>query len=435
MSKKDDDLLPEEHPFLSEGDGVPPGQVPVSGAAGSPRWGSTTKLVIALSLAATSAILLFRFLNIIGPLLLAIILAYLFHPIGESVRRVTRLPWRVVVTFLFLFLLILLLGSIALGGLAVVEQIQSLVGFLENALNGLPAFITDITSHPVQIGPFVLNTQLLDANAVLQQVLNVVQPVLAKVGSSVVNLASSTATAVGWLFFILLVAYFILAESGGFPNRLFNFTVPGHDEDIRRLGVALSRIWNAFLRGQIMIVLLTIVIYNVLLGSLQLRFFFGLALLAGLARFVPYVGPFVAWTSYGLVAFFQGRTIFGLSPLGYVALVVGCAWVMDVFLDNFVVPRLMSNALRVHPAAVMVSALVALNLLGVIGVVMAAPVLATLKLFLDYIFAKLFDQNPWERMETIPAPTPLPPLLPLIQERYERLRRRSSTQPSQDKET
>jgi predicted PurR-regulated permease PerM len=426
-------MPPEEHPFRREEDEIPPAQVPVSGASSSPRWGSTTKLVIALSLAAVSALLLFRFLNIIGPLLLAIILAYLFHPIAESIRRASRLPWRAVVTFLFILLLILLLGSIALGGLAVVEQIQSLIGFLENALKDLPAFIANITSHPIQFGPFTLNTQLLDANAVLQQVLNVVQPVLAKAGSSVVNLASSTATAVGWLFFILLVAYFILSESGGFPNRLFNFTIPGHDEDIRRLSIALSRIWNAFLRGQIMIVLLTIVIYNILLGSLQVRFFFGLALLAGLARFVPYVGPFVAWTSYGLVAFFQGRTIFGLSPLGYVALVVGCAWVMDVFLDNFVVPRLMSNALRVHPAAVMVSALVALNLLGVIGVVMAAPVLATLKLFLDYIFAKLFDLDPWERMETIPAPMPLPPLLPLIRERYQRLRSRS-TRASQDKE-
>ena len=64
-------------------------------------------------------------------------------------------------------------------------------------------------------------------------------------------------------------------------------------------------------------------------------------------------------------------------------------------MDNVVVPRLMSNALRVHPAAVMVSALVAFNLLGMIGVVLAAPVLATVQLLLDYLVAKLSDRNPW----------------------------------------
>jgi predicted PurR-regulated permease PerM len=112
----------------------------------------------------------------------------------------------------------------------------------------------------------------------------------------------------------------------------------------------------------------------------------------------------VAWTSYGLVAFFQGTTLFGLSPFGYAALIVGVAWVTDLVLDNYVSPRLMANALRVHPAAVMISALVALNLLGVIGVILAAPVLATVKLFFDYIFAKMFDRDPWALMETIPPP-------------------------------
>lgn len=404
-------------------------QVPVSGGLpaakpSSPRWGSTTKLIVGLSLVAGSAFLLTRFLNIVGPLLLAFILAYLFYPVAEQTRVGLRIPWRVSVTILFLFLVILLVGSIAIGGLAVIDQLQSLIKFLDNALKGLPAFITDLSSRPFQIGPFTLDTQLLDANAVAQQVLGIVQPVLTQAGSSIVAFASSITTAIGWLFFILLISYFILAESGGGSNRLFSLTIPGHDEDIRRLGIALNRIWEAFLRGQVTIVLMTILIYSVLLGSFGLRFFFGLALLAGLARFVPYVGPFVAWTSYGLVAYFQGHTIFGLSPFGYVALVVGCAWVMDIIIDNFVTPRLMSNALRVHPAAVMISALVALNLLGVIGVVLAAPVLATLKLFVDYVFAKLFDEDPWARMETIAPPNPLPPFVPLLQERVTYYRKR-----------
>lgn len=410
--------------------GQPVIQVPVSGVQEappvitprSPRWGSTTKLVIGLSLVAIGAFLLFRFLNIVGPLILAFILAYLFYPVAELARKYIGLSWRVAVTVIYLILLILVVGSLAIGGLAVVEQVQSLINFLQNAIKGLPAFITDFTSHPLQVGPFSFNLQLLDINAIGQQILGVVQPILSQAGTSVVSLATGAATVIGWLFFILLVSYFILAESGGFPNRLINLRIPGHDEDIQQLGRALNRIWNAFLRGQITIVLMTILIYNILLGGLGVHFFFGLALLAGLARFIPYVGPFVAWTSYGLVAVFQGVTIFGLPPLGYVAVVVGSAWLTDLIMDNFVVPRLMSSALKVHPAAVMVSALVAFNLLGVIGVILAAPVLATVKLFMDYIVAKLFDQDPWADLETIPPPAPLPAFMPAMQARFEQLR-------------
>ena len=386
----------------------------------SPRWSSTTKLVVALSVVAISIFFVFRFMGIVGPLLLAFILAYLFYPISNILRNRLHVSWRISVTFIYLVMLILLLGFTTVGGLAVIEQVQNLIAFLQTAIRDLPAFIADFTAHPLVIGPFSFNVQLLDVNAVGQQLLGVVQPILTQAGTNVVALASGMATLIGWTFFVLLVSYFILAESGG--SGLFSLTIPGYADDFHRLGMELNRIWNAFLRNQITIVLITILIYNVLLGSLGMRFFFGLALLAGLARFIPYVGPFIAWTSYGLVSFFQDSTIFGLSPLAYVGLVVGLAWLTDMILDNVVVPRLMANALRVHPAAVMISALVAFNLLGVIGMILAAPVLATVKLFLDYLLAKLFDQNPWTAMDT--KSKPLPTVLPWMRDQYFILRKK-----------
>jgi predicted PurR-regulated permease PerM len=387
---------------------------------GSPEWGATTKLVIGLTVVAFGAFLLFRFMNFVGPLLLAFILAYLFYPIAERSKKATGISWRATVTVLYLILLIVLFGSIAIGGLAVIEQVQNLISFLQNAIRGLPAFIEELTAQPWAIGPFLLNLDMLDVNDLGRQVLGTVQPLLTEAGTSVVSLAQGMASVIGWSFFILLISYFILAESGGF--RLFSLTIPGYSYDMHRLGKELNRIWNAFLRGQITIVLITIVVYTILLGGLGMKFYFGLALLAGLARFIPYVGPFIAWTSYGLVAFFQGTTFLGMPPLPYVGLVVGLAWIIDVLLDNIVVPRLMAHALRVHPAAVMISALVAFNLLGVIGVVLAAPVLASMKLIIEYIFAKLFDQDPWRDMETMPPPAPLPSVISPLQERYEVLK-------------
>jgi hypothetical protein len=55
----------------------------------------------------------------------------------------------------------------------------------------------------------------------------------------------------------------------------------------------------------------------------------------------------------------------------------------------------MADALRVHPAAVLVAAIISASLLGVVGVVIAAPMLATLQLIGQYTLRKMFDLDPW----------------------------------------
>ena len=78
-------------------------------------------------------------------------------------------------------------------------------------------------------------------------------------------------------------------------------------------------------------------------------------------------------------------------------------WIIDWIIDNLVVPRIMAQTLRVHPAAVLVTALIAANLLGIIGVVIAAPFLASIMLLGRYTMRKMLDLNPWPPGETLPA--------------------------------
>jgi len=274
--------------------------------------------------------------------------------------------------------------------------VGALIKFLEKQVANLPQLIENLSNSVLQIGPFTWDLENLEIENLANQVLSTVQPLFGQVGGLFGTFASSAAVFIGWTLFILLISYFILIETEGVPQQLFRMRIPGYQQDINRLGQELAQIWNAFLRGQLIIFFITVALYTAMFGALGVSFFYGLALVAGMARFVPYVGPAVAWAAYGLVAFFQGHTIFGLEPLPYALIVVGIAWVTDLLMDNFFVPRFMGDALRVHPAAVMVAALVGASLLGVIGVVLAAPVLATAKLFLDYVFRKLMDVDPWE---------------------------------------
>lgn len=365
----------------------------------SPRWNGTTKLVVSLTATAVIAWLLNRFQNVIGPILLALLLAYLVYPGATLLRRWTKMSWRLAVTILFLVTLIVVLGLAALGGIAVVDQAQSLIKFLQTALTDIPELLDRWSAQPIVFGPYTFQlplNELINFENLGQEVLGMIQPVLSQTGSVLGAVASGAVNFFGMFFFIMLVGYFILAESGGIQNRILHLSLPGYNEDIQRLGRYLGDIWNSFLRGQLTIILVTVLVYVGWLGILGTRYALGLALLAGLARFVPYLGPAVTWTVYGLVAFFQDSNMFGLAPLGYVVLVVASAWLIDVFLDNFVSTRLMGTALKLHPAIILITALAGASLLGLAGVVLAAPVAATAKLFLEYVINKLLDRNPWD---------------------------------------
>jgi predicted PurR-regulated permease PerM len=228
-----------------------------------------------------------------------------------------------------------------------------------------------------------------------------VQLLLSNLGNLVTTIASGTVVVVGWTLFSLLVSYFILAETGGSRGRLITINIPGYTEDLKRIGRELGNIWNAFLRGQSVILLITIFVYNIFLGGMGVNYFYVLSLLAALARLIPYVGPLVAWITYGLVAYFQGTTVLGLSPTAYALIIVVAAYIIDNSIDMILSPRLMADALRLHPAAVMITALIALNLLGFMGLILAAPTLATFMLLINYAISKVLDVDPWANYKTV----------------------------------
>jgi predicted PurR-regulated permease PerM len=369
----------------------------------SPRWSGTVKLVVALLASLIVIYLLYRFKDYLAPLLVSFLLAYLFLPLASFIHRRFKIPWRVVATLIFVLLFLIILGLLTWGGISIVEQIQNLVNYLQKLIGDLPTLFADLSSKPLLIGPFKLDLSNLDLNSLWTQIQGVVSPLLSNLASLIGTIASGAATTIVGLIFIILIAYFIMIETGGVREDMIKLNIPGYQEDIKKLGHQIAKIWNAFLRGQLIVIGITIVIYSILLSILGVRYFFLLALLAGAARFVPYVGPFVAWTTYALVSVFQ-TNYFGVQPIVFALIVVGIAWVTDLLLDNFVSPRVMSNALKVHPAAVLVTVFITASLLGFIGVLLSAPLLATIKLISTYIFRKLMDQDPWEGLETFPPP-------------------------------
>ena len=365
----------------------------------SPRWSWTTKLVVGLGLVALAIWLLVQFQNFLGPIILAFILAYLFYPVANFLRTTFRLPWRLAVTLIYIIIVLALLGLLTWGGLALADQIQNLIDFIQKNIDQIPTLIDDLTNQTYTIGPWSFTLSGLGWEQISAEIVSTIRPAIGQLGSLAGSVATGAANVVLWIGVVLLVSYFLLAETEGISNQFLNIRIPGYTADLHRMGQELSRIWNAFLRGQLIVVLITIIIYTSYLGIMGIQFFFGLALVAAIGRFIPYVGAWITWITYGLVALLQGPTIFNLSPGLYAIIVLGGAMLIDTLIDNLLVPKVMSENLKVHPALVLVGALIAVRLLGFIGILLAAPVLATLKLLFNYMIKKLIDEDPWEELD------------------------------------
>lgn len=365
----------------------------------SPPWSWTTKIVIGLAVAALAIWLLVRFQVFLGPIISAFILAYLMYPIASFLHKKVKIPWRISVALIYVILFLSIAGLATWGGIALVDQIQNLIQFIEKNIDQLPDLVTNLTSQTYQIGPFTFSPSGLNWEDLSNQIVNTIQPIIGRIGSIASSFATGAASTVSWILVIFLTSYFLLAESEGISRSLVRIQIPGYQSDFERLGQALNRIWNGFFRSEIIVVTVSFFIYLIALGALGLQFFFGLAVIAAFGQLIPYLGAWITWITFGLVALLQSNTPFGLPPGIYMLIVLGVSMFFNTIIDNIVRTTVMAENLKVHPALVLVGALIGVQLFGFVGIIIAAPVVASMALLLHYVIHKLTDQNPWKDYE------------------------------------
>lgn len=365
----------------------------------SPKWGWTTKLVVGMALVAIILLLLVRFQSFLGPLITAILLAYLINPIAKFFRKSLKIPWRLSVTIIYLLVVLIILGLMTWGGFALFEQIQNLIRFIEKNIFQLPDLVADITEQTYEIGPFSFTLTGFSWDEIANEIVRAIQPAIGRVGTLMGSIAAGAVSIITSTVLILLISYFLLAETRGFPNHLFAMDITGYAQDMQRIGKELNRIWSAFIRGELLVVLIAYVIYTIMLGVLGVQFFAGLAAIAAFGQLIPYVGAWATWISFGLVALFQSNVPFSLPSGIYMVIVLAVSMVVNNIIDNIIRTKVMASGLKVHPSLVLIGAIIGVQLFGFIGIVIAAPIMASFKLFFTYVIRKLGDQDPFADLD------------------------------------
>lgn len=382
----------------------------------SPKWDRSVKIVVALVTLVLVAIVAARFTDMILRVVGAAIIAYVLTPLVNLVAEETPLRRGTAILVIYLLLVLLLLGGAVLLGVSTFNQVVSLIESIPTLVENVIEWLS--TTEVVSIGPFEIEVANLwgtiDWQSIGDQLLSALVPIVNQGGRTIVVILGSTVEVVTVILFVFIISIYLAFEMGrlgGYASRAIY--QPGYRQDLERILREFYRIWQAYLRGQIVLGLVIGGAVWVSLSILGVQNAFGLGVLSGVLEFLPVIGPFIGTVAAALVAIFQPANYLGLSPLTYMLIVVGVMMIIQQIENNILVPRIVGEALDLHPLVVIIGVFMGGSLAGLIGAILAAPVLATIKLLGSYAWRKMFDLTPFPEPEKPPEP-PRPSLFSRI---------------------
>ena len=358
-------------------------------AMNATRWSPTLKRATIAVLLSAALFLIYRAGDIVRPFLWAAIVGYILLPVVRILEE--RLGGRrgLAAAIVFVGVLVFIFGGLRFMAPLAVAQMQTfqrtLPTLVANGQNTLAETLDQIGAEdlvPIVFGP---------------------------ISTAPVELTRNVATfavpfIVGFSHFLLEFLVFVIGLFfflRDFP-RLINWVKrqipPASRHELLPLGDQVSLLLGRYVRGQLVLVAIMWTVTTVGLTLFGVPFSLLLGLMTGVLEVIPIIGPIIAGTVASLVALGNPNP-FGWSQLLYVAAIAIMYTILRHAEDYFVIPLVIGRIVQLHPALVIFSLLSGGAVFGLIGVILAVPVAATLRLVLIYVSAKLRDEDPFPRLE------------------------------------
>ncbi len=379
----------------------------------SPPWSRTTKAIVASAALIVTALAIWKFRSLIAPIVTAMILAYLLNPVINFLYRRTGLSrGRSILLVYLVIILIFVGGGIALGVVAVDQAVSlytNLPDLFDRALVGGQALLDQALDTVIIVGPLQFDPGTvvsgIDGQLVISQISNFARPAFSVGGSFATQLTQATITWLGLAVLVFALSIYLVRDAPKIGPAISNLAhQPGYRQDADRMIASFMNIWDAYLRGQVILALTISLAVSVVLTLLGVSNSLALGALAGILEFLPVIGPIISTVAAVLVVIFQPENYWGLSPLWHALLVAVAMLAIQQFENSVLVPRIVGGALDLHPLVIMVAVLMGASLAGILGAVLAAPVVASIKLLGGYAWRKMLDLPPFSIEESVSGP-------------------------------
>jgi predicted PurR-regulated permease PerM len=357
----------------------------MSTAGDRPRWSTSTKLVVSLLLLALATYLLYRFSVVVAPFVLAVILAFLLNPLVDRLERRLKVPRGLATLLVYLTLIALLILLPALIVPELVDQFQSLNLDLQQMVDGIQQAIGET---------IVIGGIHLDSGQIIGQLQQALGTMAEPVFGQTVGLLVDAITSLVWIVFIFVISFYLIKDSAKLWGWFEKLPPPEYLPDFISLKREINAVWGDFFRGQLVLALVVSVNFMIAGFLIGLPFAMAMALFAGIMEFIPTLGHGIWLAVALLLALSRGSTWLPLPSWLMALLVLGLHLVYQQVDLNYLIPRIIGRRVRLHPLVIILGIVLGASMAGVLGILLAAPTIASARVLGRYLKAYLFDLNP-----------------------------------------
>ncbi len=297
--------------------------------------------------------------------LFAIFFAYLVEPLVSHMARFVHTRTRAI-AIIYLGLVILLTLFFSFIGPRIGREAQRLT---EN----LPALLTNITSGQIAVQIGSQHGWSFHTQQQAKDFLAAHSGELAQLASHAGLRLATVAQNVWWLILIPILAVFFLRDGRTFTDvGLMMIGSRPQREFVEGVINDLNDMLAHFIRAQLTLAGLALLVYVVFLGLMRVPYALVLGTAGGILEFIPVVGPFLA-----AVIMLGVALLMSYQHLLLLALFLG---VWRLIQDYVTLPRIMGESVQLHPLAAIFGVLAGGEMAGVIGVFLSIPVMASLRI-------------------------------------------------------
>lgn len=315
---------------------------------------------------------------ILFPFGLSLILALLLRPLAVSIQMVIeklgwkKFPFDLSIIFSFIIFLIVLSGVIIYIFVPFVDEFRQFVA-------NVPVMVQDLQNTIPRLERFY------SIDVMPPEIRRVAENFMAQIGNYTVRLAQfslsaifSFASTVIELIVVPFITFYMIKKGHAFRDFFIRLFPQRYHDHLENLFSEIHFVLSAYVRGQLM--LSTLMAGIVFLGMLffDIPYPLVIGLLAGVVEMIPVMGPIIGAVPPVLLALVQST--------GLAVQVIVFYIVVQQLDGHLIMPKLMDHVIQIHPVAIIAAVLLGGHMYGVIGMMIAVPILSVLQILFKHMW-------------------------------------------------
>ena len=340
-------------------------------------------MIVGAILLATYLIKEWKLLHIIGsifavisPLFIGIVIAWILDPLVTWLQK-NGLKRGIATVIVFLAFLSVITLFLVLMIPALAEQVNEFISFAPNILEYLKNTGENIFSKLSNIYDYDFSTIKLQ---VYNAISNMLSSITVDLPNTLINFASSFVSGGLNILFGFFVAFYMLFDFNNVRKHLLSLLPKKIHADAITLTDSLNKTLKSYVNGTLLIMLILFVFQSITLGIAGLSSPMLFGLFCAITNVIPYVGPYIG----GIPAVVVGFTISPITGIGCLTAVVVAQLLESYFLN----PIVMSKTMKLHPVTIMIGLLLFGHFFGILGMILATPIISCLKVIFNFFNEK-----------------------------------------------